>query len=175
MTKKTNDEYVDSSYTTLYLFFTILCSVVISFAFGGAGLSVLFAVVGYAILSYFIWDVIRQLFYPGQAVFLYVITFLILPVLMNYFLANSVGTLALIIYIAANLAALLFECIYEGIVKKRLPTKVLRRLLSVDAKIDKSIAPLSVKHIQLTELRGLVIALGLVLLYFSAILLLLHK
>lgn len=175
MSKQIKDEYVDSSFTVLYLFFTILCSVVISFAFGGANVSILSAIIGYAVLSYFTWDLIRQLFYPGQAVFLYITIFFVLPVLMNYFLSNSVGTLAIIIYIAANALALLFEIIYEGLVKKRLPTKVLRRLLSVDAKIDKSIAPLSVKHIQVTEFRGFVIALGLTTVYFLAILLLLHK
>ncbi|MDB5162569.1 MAG: hypothetical protein JWO54_559 [Candidatus Saccharibacteria bacterium] len=174
MTKDFHDENVDSSYTVLYLFFTVIGSVAVSAAFGSLSSPILFAVMGYAILSYFIWDLIRQLFSPGQAIFLYVITFFILPVLMNYLLVTSVGTLAITIYVAANIGAIVFESIYEGIVKKRLPSKVLRRLLAVDTKIDKSIAPLSIKHIQLTEVRGIAVALSLIAIYFLAILLLLH-
>lgn len=169
MAKQTNLESVDSSYTVLYLFFTILCSAVVSFAFKEASVPVLFSLIGYATLSYFVWDLIRQLFYPGQAVILYIITFFILPVLMNYLFQNSIGTLAVIIYVTANILALLFDVIYECIVKKRLPKKVLRRLLVADATVDRSIAPLSVKHVQLTEIKGMVIAIGLILLYFIAV------
>lgn len=174
MSKQVNDEYVNTSYTTLYLFFTVAYSVVISAAFSDASVAVLLAVIGYALLSYFIWDVIRQLFEPGQAVFLYVCTFLMLPALMNLFLPNSVGTIAIVIYLASTLSALIFESIYEVLLKKRLPKVILRRLLSVDTAIDKSIVPLSIKHIQLTEFRGFAIALTLVVLYALAVTLMLR-
>lgn len=175
MTKQANDEYVNSSYTALYLFFTLTYSLVISSAFGDITRVILFAVIGYALLSYFIWDLIRQLFYPGQAVILYVCTFLILPAVMNLFLSNNVGTLAIVIYIAAALSALIFELIYESLLKKRLPKEILRRILSIDSTIDKSIVPLSIKHIQLTEFRGLAIALALMTLYVLSIILMLHN
>jgi hypothetical protein len=175
MAKQVYNEYVNTSYTTLYLVFTITYSIVISSAFENANYSMLFAVVGYAILSYFIWDLIRQLFYPGQAVVLYVLTFLILPVIMNLLLSNSVGTLAIAIYIAATFSALLFELVYESLVKRRLPKGIRRRLLSADSSIDRSIVPLSIKHIQLTEYRGMAIALILITTYFLAITYLLHN
>lgn len=175
MKKQVGDEYVNTSYTTLYLFFTVAYSIVISNVFGSASAMISLAVIGYALVSYFIWDLIRQLFDPGQAVFLYVCTFLILPALMNLFLPSNVGFLAIVIYLAATWSALILEFIYESLVKKQLPKGVLRRLLSVDAAIDRSIVPLSIKHIQLSEYRGVVLTLSLLVLYALAVTLMLRS
>lgn len=175
MAKLPQDEYVNSSYTTLFLIFTIFYSLFIAFAYTGREYSAAFALIGFAFIAYFVWDIIRQLFSPGQAVALYIGIFHVLPVLMALLLSIPVGWLALVIYLAATITAGIFEDLYENFIKKRVPKRFLKRLWSIDNKIDKSIAPLSVKYLQLTEFRGVVLATGLALLYFVAVLVLLHR
>lgn len=174
MNREIESAHVNSSFTTFFLVFLVGFAVVLGSLFD-VGQGIIIALIGFALLMYFVWDLIRQLYSAGQALLLYFTIFLVLPGVLNLTLSFMVGSYAIALYIAALLAAMLAEIIYEVVAKKVLPKKVVRRLLSVDAKIDKSIVALSVKHVQLSEFKGIAIALGLAVVYTLAAIVLLHR
>lgn len=129
----------------------------------------------YVLLLYFVWDFIKQLYSPGQAVFLYATIFIIMPFAMNWLLNFPYARVGSIVIIGSFILAAILEYLYEGMIKKRLSKNLFTRMLSVDNKIDKSLVRISKEHVYLTEWKGFIFALSLAVTYFALTYLLFHR
>lgn len=166
---------VNSSYSIFYGIFVIIFSFLIVEMLGALQAHSFYVIAGFALLTYFIWDFVKQLYSAGQAVILYFVMFFAVPVTMNLLFGFQYAYLGLAIYIGALIAAGLVELIYESVVKKHAPKSITKRLFMVDNKIDQSIIKLSDKHVFLTEYKGIIIGLAIIAVYFVGTYLLLHR
>lgn len=134
---------VNTSYTLFFLFSTIGLTFVFSTSFKGAGWGV---IMGYALLIYFIWDLIKQLFSPGQSVILFCLTFTIVPAILSWILGWEYPMIGLTIWILATFIAGFLELVYEFLFKSIAPKNIVKRPLLVDGKIDKSLIAYNIKY-----------------------------
>ncbi len=175
MPKNRNYAEVNSSYTTFFLISAIGLGLFFGTMLPETRYQASILVVLYVLLLYFVWDFIKQLYSPGQAVFLYATIFIIMPFAMNWLLNFPYARLGSIILIGSFFLAAILESLYEKLIKQRLDRSLSSRILSVDNKIDKSIVQISNKHVYLTEWKGFVFALSLAIIYFSLAYLLFHR
>ncbi|QQS19898.1 hypothetical protein IPL85_00325 [Candidatus Saccharibacteria bacterium] len=174
MTEHKNYAEVNTSYTVFFL----LSSMGLGLFFGSliteTSYSSAIIIILYVLLLYFIWDLIKQLYSPGQAVFLYATIFIVMPAAMNLLLNFPYARLGTIVLLGSYFTAGILELLFEMIVKKRLSKNLFVRIVSVDNKIDKSIIKISNEQVYLTEYRGFVFAICLTAAYFTIAYILFH-
>lgn len=166
MTKNKNYAEVNTSYTTFFLFSCIG----LGLFFGNLlpepkSLSAI-VIILYVLLLYFIWDFIKQLYSPGQAVFLYAAIFLVMPFAMNWLLVFPYAHLGSIVLIGSYFIAGILELLYEKVSKISFSKNILARTILIDNKIDRSLIKISSEQIYITEYRGLIFAVSLATIYF---------
>ena len=130
---------VNSSYTTFFLVSTIGFSFLFLDGFAGPKGPAWFITLGFALLMYFVWDFIKQLYSPGQSVILYFLAFCLLPFLLRLTVGENFFSAGVLTWAFATLSAGLLELLYEGLVKQRAPKRIMQRLLLVDGKLDRSL------------------------------------
>lgn len=166
---------VNLSYTAFFLLATLGLTFLFSQSFGELRNVSGLVLLGYALLLYFMWDFIRQLYSPGQSVFLYTLTFIILPFAMNWLLKYPYAQAGLAILVGAYIAAGIAEWLYEYLIKRKMPRNILKRIVLIDNKVDKSMVDISTHQLALYEYRGLAFALILIASYFTLTYLLFHR
>lgn len=165
--KHTNPAEVDSSFTVFFITTAFLLTWLLTSVFSGFESVSLIVVLLFVLLMYFIWDFIKQLYSPGQAVFLWALTFLVLPLIMSLFLSLYFARIGVIVFILANLISIPLELLYERVVKKRAPKKFMKRLTNIDGNLDKSIIKISDDHVQFSSVKGFSFAVVLILVYLG--------
>jgi hypothetical protein len=165
----------NSSYTAFFLLATVTLAFVITKTSPDLSLLSGWVVACYALLLYFLWDFIKQLYSPGQSVLLFALVFIVLPAAMNYTLDYPYAFLGLIILIGAEITAGISEVLYESVLKKRFTKKTVKRLLKLDHSLDKSLVELNGRHLALHEYRGIIFGVLLVAAYFIGSYMLLHQ
>lgn len=162
MDKQAEAAKVNTSYTLFFFLSTVCITFLFSTSFEGSGWLV---IMGYALLMYFIWDLIKQLFSPGQSVILFCLTFSITPAILSLVLGQEYPMIGLTIWILATVMAGFLELVYESIFKSIAPKNVIRRLLLVDGKIDKSLVDYNIKHESEFNIKTFAIATAIVVTY----------
>ena len=163
---------VNSSFTTFFLLSAIGLSYLLSYCFPAFQMQSGVIILGYALLVYFVWDFIKQLYSPGQSVILYFITFVMLPAAMSIAITDIFPMTGIVIWMGAQLVAGIFELLYELILKPTIPKGILRRLMIVDNKIDRSLLSIHKKQLSYFNLTGFLVALFFIVGYAGVVLLL---
>ena len=163
MSKRDDATAVNSSYSIFFGLSVLVLSYFLS-NFGQHHLRSWVIIALNVMLIYVLWDLVRQLYSPGQAVTLYMITFWGLPILMmvmdeKYWLAQAV------IWPLALIIAGILELIYETFIKAHAPKNVVKRFILVDSKIDKSLLRISDMQLSLGSFAGLLFGVFLVVSY----------
>lgn len=175
MTNQKDHSEVNSSYTTFFLISCVSFSVIFGrFIPKYSSFSIITLII-FSLILYLTWDLIKQLYSPNQAVIIFVITFIIMPGLMNLLLDFPYARLGTIIIILSYITAGLLELIYESIIKRNIKRKKIAGLLLIDNNIDKSMIEFSNKYLYLNSFIGMLSAMTLAILYFVATYLLFHK
>lgn len=175
MPKTKNYAEVNTSYTTFFLLSTLALGLLFGSLLPETRYVSSIVIILYVLLLYFIWDFIKQLYDPMQAIFLYATIFLVLPFAMDWLLNFHYARLGAIILIGSYITAGIFELFYEVVIKKYLRKNLLNRILIIDNKIDKSLIKISNEHVYLNEYKGLIFALFLAVAYFTFTYLLFHR
>lgn len=165
MAKKSHPAAVNMSFTMFYLLSAIGFSFLFINRISQLSNVAWFVVLGYALLSYFVWDFMRQLYSPGQAVFLYCITFWVMPFILKFYVSYILGITGFVIFVSSYIVASLVELAYESLIKKRLPLNLKNFLMHFDANIDKGLIKISDTQLVLSESRGIIFATILILIY----------
>lgn len=117
----------------------------------------------YAILCYFMWDFIKQLYNSGEAVALYCLTFVVLPGILG--LANTELWLILrtgvVVYVICTMVSLIMEVVY---VSMRILMGASERS-SIGDSLDHSLVHFHDKHLALFDLRGFLFGVLLIVGY----------
>jgi hypothetical protein len=166
---------VNTSYTVFFILFLLGLSLFFGNLLPETKNLAIIVLILYGLLFYFILDFIKQLYSPGQAVFLYFMTFTILPFAMNWLLDYPFARLGTIIVLGAYFLSGIFEVLYEGLVKKRLPRNLSKRIVLMDSKIDTRMISLSNKYVYLSDFNGIALALVLMTTYFVLSYILFHR
>lgn len=153
--KEKNWATINSSYTLFYLIITVG----VTFVFANSlptlkGVS-FFILLLYALLVYFMWDFVRQLYNPTHALFLILLTIVGLPFFMNMLFGFPYGRAGAYIFIISTILAAIPEFIYEVLVKRHLSKRFFRRMFLVDKVLDKHFIKLREEHLLLTDARGM--------------------
>ncbi len=175
MKKETNHAEVNSSFTVFFILSLLVLSWLFSGLFQETKYQSLFVIFLFGLLLYFIWDFIKQLFNPGQAVILFTLTFIILPFIMNLIFDFPYGRLGGIVLFTSYVLARCLEFIYERLVKPKSQQRYFKTILQLDNKMDKSLINLSTNHVYVSDFKGMVFALTLIVAYFAGAYLLLHN
>lgn len=175
MKKATQYAAVNVSYTSFFILFVFVSSWFFASVLPETRGKSLVVLALYALLLYFMWDFIKQLYSAGQALILYTITFIILPVVMNFAFNSLYGRIGLVVLVSSYFFAGLAELAYEGIVKPHLPRRSLKQLVLIDNKIDRSMIRFSRNQLYLTNYRGFAFALALIAGYTAIAFALFHK
>lgn len=175
MSKNRNYAEVNSSFTTFFLVSAVGLGLFFGTMLPETRYQASSLVILYVLLLYFVWDFIKQLYSPGQAIFLYATIFIVMPFAMNWLLNFPYARLGSITFLGALVSAAILESLYEKLIKNRLSKSFSSRILSVDNKIDKSIIQISKNHVYLTEWKGFIFALSLSIIYFTIAYLLFHR
>lgn len=165
MKRKPDPSQVDSSFSMFFLLAAIGLSFVLFNRTDGLHVQPALVVLAFALLTYVTWDLIKQLYDPGQAIFLYALVFIIAPTTVTLIAGWNIGFLGMFIWMGATMFAGLGELLYEKLVKRRLPKRLLRRMIQVDGSIDSSMLALHNRHLLLTQYRGLAFGFGITLAY----------
>lgn len=163
---------VNSSYTVFFAVCAVWLTFVFSGSFGNLQSKSWVIILGFALLNYFIWDFIKQLYSPGQSVIIYCLMFAILPTALSLSIGGSFVIAGAIVWLGAAIIAGALELLYEGFFKSSAPKKIINRLLLVDNKIDRSMVSLNMKELSFFNYRGLIFAMLLISSYYVLALLL---
>ncbi len=173
--KQTNPAELNSSYTVFFLIAALGLAFVLAPSSEVVRNVSTVILVLYTLLLYFMWDFIKQLYSTGQSIFLYAVTFIILPTFMNFTLQYPYGRFGAIIFIGSIIIAGVLEFIYEILIKHRLPKPAFKRFLGLDNKVDQSLIKFSDQHLALNDYKGLVSATLLIVLFYTLSFLLIHR
>lgn len=163
---------VNSSYSIFFLLATIgICLVLTNSTIVAENDLTLLGSIGFALIIYFMWDLIRQLYSPGQSVLLYAVTFFVLPFIISasFYDGYFIFIAGWLTYILASLTAGIMEIIYEYIVKSKVPRYVMKRLVMTDSALDKSLLSFNDKHFSFFNLKGVIVYGLIVLVYYIAL------
>lgn len=175
MDKRTAAAHVNTSYSIFFLLSAIGFGLIFSGGYGEFSNRAWFVMFGYALLIYFIWDLIKQMYSAGQSVLLYFITFILLPTLLSYVVGSSFFVAGTIIFILSTITAGLLEILFELVFKSIVPKSIVKRLLLVDGKIDKSLVELNLKYESHFNFRSILIAVLIITAYCALSLAILLK
>lgn len=161
---------VNSSYSVFFLLSVIGISFVLTNSTIVPQDQTWLAAIFFALIFYVTWDIIRQLYSPGQTVVLYTLTFIIFPLLLSVTVYEGyfIWVAGWITWLIATITASILELIYEVFFASSTPRNTMKRLLRLDASIDKSLVSLNDKHLSYFNLRG-VIVYGLIITGYFAI------
>lgn len=173
--QKPDAAQVNLSYSLLYLASSVGLSFFFSHSMSTLQGRSTAVILGFALLIYFIWDFVRQLYSPGQAVLLCVLALLVLPYVLDASLGYPYARIGGIVYACALGLAGVLEFLYEYVLRRRLPAALSKRLLGLDAAVDSSLIRIRTRQLALYEYRGFAFGVVIVCAYFAIAYLLLHR
>lgn len=173
MDRREAEAHVNSSYTFFFGISAIALAFIFSNSFGELRNKSWLIILGFALVTYFLWDFIKQLYSPDQAFLLYCLIFIVLPFVGSLSL-GYIQVASFIVWLGASITAGILELIYEYGFKSIAPKSITKRLLIVDNKIDKSIVTIYKKQMSVYSIRGVIFAVLLITTYYLATYLLLR-
>lgn len=160
----------NSSYTFFYIISSFILSLFLSKIFNQYQLGFMFALIGYALLLYFVLDYIKQLYSPWQSLMIYVFGSTMLPFSFAILVGGLLAKMGILVFILSHLTSLLLECIYEYVVKRVAPSSLMRRIYAVDSEIDQRLLKMHNRQHDLNTMSGFLIALGAIAIYYCLVL-----
>jgi hypothetical protein len=173
MIKQSEHAQVNSSHTVFFIVAAIGVSLLLATQLEELKQLHWLALVGFALLVYAVWDLIKQLYSFEQAAILYLIIFGVLPFLMSWTFEFPYALTGALVFTGAYALAAAAELLYESVIKRRLPRTVMSHLLTADRYVDNRMTKFHANHFILTEYQGVVMAVFLIGLYFAGVFLLL--
>jgi hypothetical protein len=157
---------VDSSYTVFFVAAAATFSYLIA-SMQADTPAVWFVIFGFLILLYTGADIVRQLFNPGEAVFVYFWVYGIFPGIVSFSFDQPYVMVAIGLYLASLISASLLELIYHLLTGTRQLKGFYRRVLKLDTKVDATMIAVGERHFLLTSYRGVVFVVVLSAVYYS--------
>lgn len=170
--KRRQSAEVDSSYSVFFLIATIgICLVLTNSNLVEQSTPTLIGSIGYALVIYLVWDLIKQLYSPGQSLLLHTLTFLLLPyiIALSFHDGSFIFVVGWLTYILATFLAGILEMIYEFVLKSRMPHAVMKRLFMTDNALDKSLLSFNDRYLSFFSLSGIIVYLIIVATYYAAL------